>query len=118
MNRISPSLDRPCLGSRLVPGAVLSAILTLAPGVLMAQAHSAMPPEVVTTKVSLADLDLTTPEGVRAARDRLAQTANRLCRRFSDDRRISNVATLEDCTRDTLNKALKRLNRPLVTAAT
>jgi UrcA family protein len=92
-------------------------MLTLAPGVLFAHAQFATPPESVTTKVSLADLDLATPEGARAARDRLAKTANRLCRKFSDERKVSNVATLADCTRDTLNEALKRLNRPLVAAA-
>lgn len=117
MNRDPHQLDRSLISYRLVPGAALSAILALAPGILMAKSRSATHPEVVAAKVSLADLDLTTPEGARVAHDRLAAAALRLCNKFGDTRRISNVATIGDCSRDTLNDALRRLNLQLVAAA-
>jgi UrcA family protein len=49
--------------------------------------------------VPLSDLDLKTQTGVRAARERIRQTALRLCRKFSDSRKISDRETLADCVR-------------------
>ena len=45
-----------------------------------------------------------------AARARLSDQAQKLCRRFIDDRRISSWETYADRTRDTLASALQRLN--------
>lgn len=116
MNRISHRIYRFSVASRLVPGAALLATLALGPCVLAAQSRSAPRPEVVTAKVSLADLDLTTPEGARVAHDRLAAAALSLCRKFGDTRKISNVETLGECARDTLNDALRRLDTQLIAA--
>jgi len=53
----------------------------------------------VSATVTLSDLDLKTPAGAQAARDRIRKEALRLCRRFSDERRISYRETLADCVR-------------------
>jgi UrcA family protein len=115
MNSQLQPVDRSFVAYKLMPGAALSAILALAPGVLIAQSRSAMNPEVVAAKVSLADLDLTTPEGAHVAHDRLAAAALALCNKFGDTRKVSDVATRADCTRDAFSDALRRLHaHPLV----
>ena len=66
--------------------------------------------ESVAARVSLADLDLSTPDGARAASDRLAKMAQRLCRKLGDTRRASDSATYADCCRETLASALRQIN--------
>ena len=90
-------------------GAALAAIFTLAPSMLVAQTLPGTSPEVVSASVSLADLDLTTAEGRRAAQNRLKATAQRLCLKFWDHRVISGRETYFQCTRDTLASALAQL---------
>jgi UrcA family protein len=95
----------------LLPAAAVAAILT---GVT--ESVRAEPPrgtakaESVVATVSLADLDVSTPEGVRAANARLAKAAQRLCRKLGDTRRVSDSATYADCYRETLANALQRLS--------
>lgn len=69
--------------------------------------------ESATATVSLADLDLSTPEGYRAASARLAKVAQRLCRKLGDNRRVSHWATYADCCRETLANALRQV-KPVV----
>jgi UrcA family protein len=88
----------------------VAALLALAPAVALAQPESIRVPETASAKVSLADLDLTTPQAESVARRRLTATAARLCRKFGDTRRISNAATISDCTRDAVNDAMQRIN--------
>jgi UrcA family protein len=74
-------------------------------------ADSGHPPssERLSATVSLSDLNLATPEGMRSARARLARQALTLCRKFSDSRRISDRETVADCVRDAVAEALARL---------
>jgi UrcA family protein len=75
----------------------------------MAQTLTSTPHESVSASVSLADLDITTVEGTRAAQDRLKAMAQRLCRKFWDERKVSASDTYVECTRDTLASALAQL---------
>ena len=59
--------------------AALIALCTTAPIKVMADTQPGPAPETLAAKVSLADVDLSTPEGQRVAYERLRQTARRLC---------------------------------------
>jgi UrcA family protein len=90
---------------------VITVLATNIPGAATADSHSVAQPERVSATVSLADLDLATPEGARLAHDRLAKTALTLCRRFSDTRRASDRATVADCVREALAEAIHSRSR-------
>jgi UrcA family protein len=78
---------------------------------------AAHPPASINAKVSLQDLDLNTPEGVRAAKQRIAVTAGRLCRTFSDSTRSTDAATVADCYRESFDAAIHELDAQLQRAA-
>jgi UrcA family protein len=84
--------------------AVLFALVTATPSAI-ADSHSQ--PERVSATVSLSDLDLTTDQGVRVARERLTKQALHLCRTFSDPRRVSDRQTVADCVHDAVAEALQ-----------
>jgi UrcA family protein len=60
--------------------------------------------------VSLADLDLATPQGSRAALARLRTMAQRLCWQMGDSVRASNRATMAACVRETLARSIEQLS--------
>jgi UrcA family protein len=96
--------------------AAITALLACAPAAVLAAGAAAGPTETATARVSLADLDLGTPAGLRVARERLGAIATRLCGKFADERRISSRQTQQDCVRDTLADALARLQVTKVAA--
>ena len=99
----------------LLPAVALATLLAGVTGSALADApRSTATAESVTAKVSLADLDVSTPEGARAASARLAKMAQRLCRRLGDTRRASDSATYADCCRETLANALRQANVTVV----
>ena len=110
MNTTSPRIDPSHAVPNAVAGAAMAALLALAPGWAVAREPSRKAAETVATTVALADLDLSTSEGARIARERLTSAAARLCRTFGDTRKVSDAATIADCTRDTLEEALRRLS--------
>jgi UrcA family protein len=116
MNTDSPRTDEPRQILLAATCGAAAALIAFA-AVVAAQEHSAKAPETLSANVSLADLDLTTPQGERVARERLQTAATRLCNTFGDTRRVSNAATVEACTRDALNDALSRLNVRRLAAA-
>jgi UrcA family protein len=61
-------------------------------------------------KVSLADLDLTTSEGIAAARDRLHGTARQLCSQQLDILDPSHRIDFLSCVDDSLLRELKQVN--------
>ncbi len=83
----------------------LSALLVITPAAVIAGPQHMNKPQTASAKVFLADLDLTTPAGIGEAHQRLAAVAKRLCREFSDSRRVSDSATFVDCYRETFAKA-------------
>ena len=73
-------------------------------------------PVTRSARVSLADLDLKTPEGARAARERLRETARRLCTQVADSLDLSHQPNFVKCVDDTLAKALKQVATPALVA--
>lgn len=82
-----------------------------------ADAPAAARQQSATATVKLADLDLTTTVGMAQARRRIVVTAERLCRRWSDDRKISDRATYTDCVHDTMAAAMERMRAPVSSVA-
>ncbi|MBV8497163.1 MAG: UrcA family protein, partial [Gammaproteobacteria bacterium] len=81
------SLHRPRLSAALA-GACIT-LAAFAPLAALADPPSAPAPRTLESKVSLADLDLTTPEGFRAAQERLTRKAEYLCHQLVDDNSAS-----------------------------
>jgi UrcA family protein len=63
--------------------------------------------EARAAKVSLADLDLASAEGLRLARKRITAAAQRLCWQMGDTNRATNRATVSSCVRDTVAEAME-----------
>jgi UrcA family protein len=74
-------------------------------------------PHVLESKVSLSDLDLSTPEGVRAAHKRLRHKAEHLCHQLGDSTSASFRWTYAACVQETLANAIQQLNAPALAAA-
>ncbi len=73
-------------------------------------------PATRVAKVSLAGLDLATPEGARAAYERIKTTAEHLCFQLSDPRKIDDQAVYNACVIETLADTVRRINAPTVAA--
>jgi UrcA family protein len=63
-------------------------------------------------KVSIAGLDLSTPQGVRAARERLRQTARKLCLQVADELDLSLHANYLACVDESVAKAMQQVAPP------
>ena len=103
------SMSRSCFRcAQLLRRACWALLATL----VVQAAHATRPPlpEAIAAKVSFADLDLNTPAGVAVARERIASTANRLCRQFEDPRKVDHTQAREDCFRESLAAGLEQLN--------
>jgi UrcA family protein len=97
--------------------AILIALFAGAPFAIADQ-QAATAPNTGVARVSLADLDLWTPEGIRAARDRLSTMAQRLCAELADNRDLSNQPDSIACTDDALAGALRQINASSFEAVT
>jgi UrcA family protein len=96
----------------------LPTIALLALSVLASAAEAAAPtrdtaPVTRSAKVSLAGLDLSTPDGARAARERLHATARRLCAQVADNLDLSHQSNFVACVDEALAAALTALSLPL-----
>ena len=60
--------------------------------------------------ISLADLDLSTPEGSRAAHERLETLARRLCTELARNHELTYQPNYDACVRDTLASAWAQAN--------
>jgi len=60
-----------------------------------------------TTKISVADLDLATPQGVQAARDRLLAAARRVCQELQTGREVASIQ-YSACVDETFAHALRQ----------
>jgi UrcA family protein len=92
----------------------LMALVAIAPVRVVADTPPAPALETRAVKVSLADLDLSTPEGLGAARDRLHQTARRLCSQLEDMRSIAHQPAFIKCVDESLADALRQITAPLL----
>ena len=101
-----------------VRAAALMGLLAIAPVAVTAGTQPAPAPETRVAKVSVVDLDLSTPEGMRAARDRLHAMALRLCTQLEDLRDLSHQSNFVACVDDTLAGALRQINTSALAAVT
>jgi UrcA family protein len=67
-------------------------------------------------KVSLTDLDLSTPAGARAAYERIKTIAKTLCFQLSDSRKIDDQALYNACFIETVADTVRRIHAPAVAA--
>jgi UrcA family protein len=94
-------------------------LLLLALGAHLARAGEIVKPtspNVRTTVVSVADLDLATAAGMQRARDRLHAAARRLCTRVVEPWTLSHQPDYVACVDRTLASALAQLPSPAVAA--
>ncbi len=89
----------------------LMTLIAALPGISAAERGDPAKSESLTESVSLASVDLATPSGAAEARKRLLEVSRHLCQKFWDGRKSSNWETYVDCTRDTLNAALAKLDQ-------
>ena len=66
-----------------------------------------------TARVTLADLDLSTAQGVAAARQRLTRMAQHLCWTLRDTRRFDDQAAYAECTEVAVADALRQFDLQL-----
>src|SRR5215472_7766822 len=93
----------------LIAGIALFAVGPLAAFADPPTAHAR---HILESKVSLSDLDLSTPEGVRAAHKRLRHRAENLCHQLGDSTSASFRWTYDTCVKETLANAIQQLNTP------
>lgn len=93
-----------------VRNAVLFGLLAIAPAAAIADKHAVTAPETRAARVSLADLDLSTTEGTRAAHERLHAMARHLCMRLEGDHDLGHQQHFVACVDDTLVNAQLQLN--------
>lgn len=66
--------------------------------------------------VSVADLDLSTDKGMQAARDRVDETARRLCKRLINPWSLSHHSQYVRCVDDATTAALGQIHGPALVA--
>jgi len=89
--------------------AALLALFALASAAALAD----QPPATKVAKVSLAGLDLSTPEGAHAAYERIKTVAKRLCFQVDNDPFREIYAR---CERETVTDAIRKFNAPTMAA--
>ena len=92
------------------------ALSAVAPLAALADPPTAAAPDTLESRVSLADLDLSTAKGVRAAHKRLKSTAEHLCHQLGDSVRSTFRWTYAACVQETLANAIHQLNVPAMAA--
>jgi UrcA family protein len=110
MNTQSPLPRRPGGRHSAAGAAILMALFGIAPVATIADQHAATAAMSRVADVSLADLDLSTPEGMRAARERLHAMAQRVCAEPADGRGRSSQPNFVVCVDSTLADALRHID--------
>ena len=90
----------------------VTALLCTAPVSVIADTQPAPVRETRVAKVSLADLDVSTPEGLRVAHERLHRTARHLCSQLADMRSIAHQPEFVRCVDEALANALRQIKEP------
>jgi UrcA family protein len=68
------------------------------------------------SKVSIAGLDLSTPQGTRAVRERLRRTARKLCAQVADELDLSRHANYLACVDESVARAMQQVAPPSIVA--
>ena len=74
--------------------------------------QSSVAAETSSAKVSLAGLDLSTPEGLGIARDRLHDAVRLACSRVADSRDLAHQPNFVKCVEDTQARAMQQVKKP------
>ncbi len=99
----------PALGAAIVA-------CTLFAGAAFADPPAAPAADTRVANVSLAGLDLSTPEGARAAHDRIKIVVKRLCFQMEDPSEIDHLEAYNICVLKTLADTVRRINAPTLAA--
>ncbi|MEP6886545.1 MAG: UrcA family protein [Gammaproteobacteria bacterium] len=91
----------------IVAAAMLTPVIALA--AINATPPSESPNMTRSATVALADLDLTTPAGINAARDRVHKTARHLCSSLSDSSDLSHAANFVICVDEAVARAMQKV---------
>lgn len=105
------NLYRPSLKTSVRAGAILTLSVIAAAAAVAAQPSDSAN-ETRSQTVSLADLDLSTPEGMSAARKRVQITAQRLCFQLTDPADLSHQANFVKCVDDAVAGAMHQVTDP------
>jgi UrcA family protein len=97
-------------------GIAYIALSAVAPPIAGADPPAARTTRTLESRVSLADLDLSTPEGVRAAHKRLSRKAEYSCRQLWDSVSATYRWSYAACVKATLADAVQQLNVPALSA--
>ena len=103
--------------SAVIATTCIAALSAVAPMAALADPSIATTPRTLESRVSLADLDLSTPKGIHAAYERLRGRAEHLCRQLEDSVTASFRWTHAACVKETLANATQQLNAPAFAAA-
>jgi UrcA family protein len=90
--------------------AILMALAGIAPGGATAEQHAATTTASSVADVSLSDLNLSTLEGMRLARDRLHTMAERVCADRGGGREPSSEPAFGACVDSTMANALRHID--------
>jgi UrcA family protein len=93
------------------PLAVLTVLSVLGSATTMAQQPQGVA-ESASAKTSLAGLDLSTPEGMAAAKERVHQAARKVCSRIQHSTDLDHQANFIECVDATMASALLQLSNP------
>lgn len=105
-----------CPSSTAAIAATCIALSAVAPLAAFADPPTAPPSLTLESRVLLADLDLSTAKGVRAAHKRLERKAEHLCHQLWDSTSATFRWTYSACVKETLADAIQRLNVPALAA--
>jgi len=116
MNTTTPLRFAPSRLSIAACTASLMVLQSIAAADPPTQQPAAAAVEKRTAAVSLADLDLSTPQGVQAARERLHQAARQLCSQLEDSHDLGHQPHFVACVDAATAAAWQRLQGPAVAA--
>jgi UrcA family protein len=88
----------------------------LVPAVTLADPPTVPVVATRSAKVSLADLDLSTPAGARVAYERISRLAERLCDDRGDPWNKYHAATYAACVRESVADAVRQIQAPALAA--
>jgi UrcA family protein len=115
---MNPGTHRPPSLQLAVLRAVLIALCAIAPITGTAGSQPQPAAETLTASVSLADVDLSTPEGQRVAYERLRHTARRLCSSLEalHPQSLAHYPSYIRCVDQALARALQQVSGPALAA--
>jgi UrcA family protein len=105
------NLSRLSLRASVRAGAILTLSVIAAAAAVAAQSSDSAN-NTRSQTVSVADLDLSTPEGMSAARKRVQKTAQRLCFQLADPSDLSHQSNFVKCVDEAVIGAMHQLTGP------